>query len=122
VLRRDNGAVNDYVRFELDVPCEDFWHVWVRGVDNGNNDSYFVSLDGLPNPAVVFELDCTAVPGSATMVWRELNYRAEDAADCESTVDPWVQYWSGGVHDLTISYRESNMLSRVYVTNTNEPP
>ena len=109
-------------RFDLDIPCDDNWHIWVRGVDQNNMDSYFVAVDAFPNPPGIMELDCTGDPGQATYVWRELNYRDADNGPCEAVQDPWVLPWDAGVHTLEFSYRESLGLSRLYLSNTEQPP
>ena len=122
ILAYDEDAAEDYVHFDIDIPCDDNWHIWVRGVDQNNMDSYFVAVDTFPNPPGIMELDCTGDPGQATYVWRELNYRDADNGPCEAVQDPWVLPWDAGVHTLEFSYRESLGLSRLYLSNTEQPP
>jgi hypothetical protein len=122
VLAWDNENTNAYVTWSLDIPCDDTWHVWVRAIDQSNNDSFFASVDGQPQPPAIFEIDCTSGPNQATYTWRELNWRQQGTPACEYLHDPWVQEWTQGVHSLRLSYRESYAISRVWLTNTNQPP
>lgn len=122
VLAHEEDVREDYVRFNLTIPCEDDWHVWVRGTDLTTMDSYFVSIDGFPNPQGIFELDCTPQPNDTTYVWKELNYRDAENDPCESIADPWVFAWSAGPHTLELRYRESLAVARIYVTNSESAP
>jgi hypothetical protein len=122
VLAWDQQTQAATVTWDIEVPCADTWHVWVRGLDQGNNDSYFVSVDGQPDPAVIFELACDAGPQQGTYLWRELNYRALNAGACVYLFDPWTQDWEAGTHQLTLRYRESIAIAGLWVTNTNQTP
>lgn len=121
VLAWDEDTDNAYALYNFDIPCTDQWHVWVRGHDVETFDSFFVAVDGEPEPPPVFELDCTGMPAQSAYVWRELNYRDAEAPPCE-TIDPWVQSWDEGFHSLLLLHRESLALSKLYVTNTDVPP
>jgi hypothetical protein len=122
VMAWDNQTQDATISWDLDIPCDDTWHVWVRGVDQGQNDSYFAMVDGAPNPPPIFELECTQAPQQSQYLWKELNYR--DLADpaCTYTFDPWTQDWAAGIHQFTLMYRESAAVSRIFVTNTDAPP
>jgi hypothetical protein len=122
VMAWDNQTQDATISWDLDIPCDDTWHVWVRGVDQGQADSYFVMIDGEPNPPPIFELECTQGPQQATYVWNELNYRDPMDGACEYLFDPWTQDWAAGVHQLTLMYRESAAVSRIWVTNTAGTP
>ena len=122
VLGWDEQDVEDIVRFTVPIPCDDFWHVWVRGHDVTSMDSFLVNVDGVLDPEGVLEIDCTNAPQNSIYRWRELNYRASDAGPCESTEDPWLQAWESGFHTLTFRHRESIALSKLYITNTQTPP
>lgn len=109
---QSDGAVD----FAVDVPCDDTWYFWVRGFDNGQGDSYLVTLDAEPDPAAVFELDCT--PGGGGYLWQQLNWRdPENGGPCDYVEDPWTADWTAGTHGIQFSFRESRAISRVIVTN-----
>jgi len=110
------------IAWDIDVPCDDTWHVWVRGVDQGQADSYFATVDGEPNPAAIFELDCTNAPNQATYVWKELNYRDQADPGCTYLLDPWTQDWLTGIHSFALTYRESGAVSKLWITNTDLTP
>lgn len=110
------------ISWDLDIPCDDTWHVWVRGIDQGQADSYFATVDGQPDPAPIFELDCTQGPNQAGYVWKELNYRDQNDPACTYLFDPWTQDWATGIHAFTLQYRESGAVSRLWITNTDLPP
>jgi len=123
ILGWDMVTQDASVSFDFDIPCEDDWHVWIRGVDNGDQDSYFVLVDGEPMPIPVFELDCTGEPmGNGIYRWTELNWREQDADACDYVEDPWIQAWGAGQHNITLGFRESIALSRIWITNTNDMP
>jgi hypothetical protein len=121
ILAWDNDP-QAYVEFNLDIPCSDDWHVWVRGINNQQDDSFFVLVDGGPDPAPIFEIACDQGPNQATYEWKELNWREQGDPGCTYVEDPWIQTWAAGPHTFTLGYRESYALSRIYVTNTNQPP
>jgi hypothetical protein len=106
--------------FTVDIPCNDTWHVWVRGHDGGNADSFFAQVDGEMDPPFIFELECTMM-GSGMMnpyVWRELNQRDPMAMACEYVADPWTFDWTANSqHDIVFMPRESQAISAVTVTN-----
>ena len=105
----------------VDIPCDDKWHVWVRGVDRGTDDSFFIQIDEEPMNPAIFELDCDLGGGGGgyRLVWKELNYRKPNADLCEYLYDPWVQEWDKGEHELTFMARESAGIAEVVVTNKN---
>ncbi|MEM6293215.1 MAG: hypothetical protein AAGA54_18215 [Myxococcota bacterium] len=109
------GGTAGEVSFDIDVPCDDQWFIWVRYFEQGSDDSYYATVDGEPNPAGVFEGDCTQ--GGQGYGWRPLNYRTEDDPLCEYVEDPWAPEWDTGAHNVTFSYRESVALARIVVTN-----
>src|SRR5690606_19928361 len=113
----------NYVTWNIDVPCDDTWHIWVRAIEEGTNDSLFAVVDGEPNPAAIFEIGCDGEPNEPTYVWRELNWRDQVAGNaCEYIEDPWVHDWTAGTHSLTVAYRESWAISRLWITNTDQTP
>lgn len=104
------------VTWSIDVPCDDDWHIWVRAVDFGSNDSFFARLDGGPDPAPIFELDCGNF--GQGYVWRELDQRdPENGGPCEYVEDPWVASWATGTHEFQLEFRESIAVARIVVTN-----
>ncbi|KIG17302.1 hypothetical protein DB30_03485 [Enhygromyxa salina] len=124
ILAYDNQSPNAYVQFNLDIPCDDDWHIWVRGINNQGADSYFALVDGEPMPVPIFELDCTNGPQAPEYQWGELNWRDQMAPNCEYVEDPWVQTWEAGAHVFTLGYhpQEAYALSRIWLTNTDQTP
>jgi hypothetical protein len=111
-----SGQADGSVLWEPDIPCDDTWYIWVRYFENGGDDSYFATLDGEPNPAAVFEGDCTF--GGDGWGWALLNWRDEATQGaCEYTEDPWAPDWTAGVHAIELSYRETIAVARIVVTN-----
>ncbi|TPV95061.1 MAG: hypothetical protein B7733_11940 [Myxococcales bacterium FL481] len=104
---------------DLDVPCADTWHIYVRGLDWGSRDSFWVRVDEMATE-VVFELDCTSTGGG--LKWRALNWRDQGAPRCEYRHDPWLVEWGAGAHTLSLRPRESYALARVLVTNGDYDP
>ena len=121
VLVFDDQQEN-YVSWDIDIPCEDTWHVWVRGFNAQQDDSYFALVDGEPDPVAIFEIACDFGPFNPEYQWRELNWRDLNAPGCEYVEDPWLQDWDAGVHNLTLAYRESYAVSRIWVTNSDSAP
>jgi hypothetical protein len=118
----DNTA-DEFATFTVDIPCSDTWHIWVRGHDQGGNDSFFVTVDGEMDPAQIFELDCTQQGGGQQNPyrWRELNQRYIDANPCDYAEDPWTFDWtSNSMHDIVFMPRESQALSRITITNDDQ--
>jgi hypothetical protein len=104
------------VHWDVDVPCDGDWLVWVRGTDFGGDDSFFARLDGEPEPAPIFELDCE-FDGDG-YVWAVLNWRDPEAGmPCEHVLDPWIAQWSAGVHTFELDFREAPAVARIVVTN-----
>lgn len=123
VLAWDNQTQDAFATWDIEIPCDDTWHIWVRAIDNQQSDSFFATVDGEPNPEAIFELDCTQGPQMGTYLWKELNYREQMAGSCEYLFDPWTQDWAAGTHELTLIYRESIAISKLWITNTeNTPP
>lgn len=122
IMAWDQQTNDATISWDIDVPCDDIWHIWVRGIDQGQADSYFATVDGMPNPAPIFELDCTNNPNQGTYVWKELNWR--DLADpgCTYLEDPWMQDWLIGIHQFELTYRESGAVSKLWITNTDLTP
>ena len=103
------------VTWDIDIPCNDDWHIWVRGRNLGEQDSFFARQDGGPDPAPIFELDCG---GGNDYMWRELNWRdPEMGMPCEYVQDPWIAQWDAGPHQFQLEYRESPAVARIVVTN-----
>ena len=100
------------------MPCDDTYWIWVRYYNQGSNDSYFIKLDGGPDEVAIFEGDCEGGGGmQGNYGWNDINWRAEDGGPCEYVEDPWPQDWAAGVHEVTLSYRESIAVARIIVTN-----
>jgi hypothetical protein len=115
VVGQMGGGTDGSVLFEPDIPCDDTWYIWVRAFDQGNNDSYFATLDGEPMPPAIFEGDCTA--GGQGYDWAVLNWRDEAAAPCDYVEDPWAPDWAAGTHQIEFSYREATAMGRILLTN-----
>jgi hypothetical protein len=110
------GQFDGSVLWEPDIPCDDAWTIWVRYFEEGGDDSYYVTLDGQPDPAAVFEGDCTAA--GEGWGWARLNWRDEATQGaCEYTEDPWSPTWTAGTHAIDVSYRETIAIARIVVTN-----
>ncbi|MFV8750676.1 hypothetical protein ACNOYE_08990 [Nannocystaceae bacterium ST9] len=122
VMAWDQQTQDATIGWDLDIPCDDTWHIWVRGIDQGQADSYFASVDGQPDPPPIFELDCTQGPNQGTYVWKELNYRDPADPACTYMFDPWTQDWLTGIHQFSLVYRESGAVSKLWITNTDQPP
>ncbi|MBC8067140.1 MAG: hypothetical protein IAG13_02310 [Deltaproteobacteria bacterium] len=103
------------VHWDIDVPCDGEFFIWVRARDEGNGDSFFATLDGEPDPAPIFEADCTM--GGQGYVWTRLNWRDPEAMACEYVEDPWLASWTTGTHAFELSYRDSIAVARIVVTN-----
>lgn len=116
VLYLPAPSTDGSVLWEPDIPCQDTWYIWVRYFDQGTDDSYFVTLDGQPRPAPVFEGDCTQAGDGYR--WNLLNWRdPENGGLCEYVEDPWTADWGPGIHEIAFSYREARALGRIIVTN-----
>lgn len=110
------GGPNGAVTWDVDVPCEDTWYIWVRYWEQGNDDSYFVTLDGAPDDPAIFEGDCSGAGQGYD--WRLLNERGD--SPCVYLQDPWAPQWDAGAHEVSFSFRESIALGRIVVTNDPE--
>lgn len=116
VASLDFGNPTGSVTWDIEIPCDDDWHIWVRGFDFGSNDTFFARLDGGPDPAPIFEVDCTQDGDGYT--WRELNWRdPEMGMACEYVEDPWIAAWETGAHQLQLEARDSPAVARIIVTN-----
>lgn len=115
IFPAQGGGPDASAMFSVEVPCQDTWTVWVRGRDQGSDDSHFVQVDGEPNPPLIFEVDCSG--GGDDYKWTRLNQRELDAPVCVHVTDPWDQEWEKGVHQITFYPREPGAVSRLIVTN-----
>ena len=106
---------NGSATFVVDAPCSDTFVVWVRGRDEGSEDSHYVMVDGEPDPPHVFEVDCTGE--GAGYKWTRLNQRIEGEPVCTYITDPWTHEWEAGEHEVTFFRREFGAVSRIIVTN-----
>jgi hypothetical protein len=122
VLFWDQMVPDAYAEWNIDVPCDGDWHVWVRAINYQDQDSLFVQVDGGPMPIPIFEIACDAGPQEAAYEWRELNWRDQMAPACEYVEDPWVQTWAAGPHTLTLGARESYAISKIWLTTSDQPP
>lgn len=103
------------VTWDVDIPCEDTWQVWVRVFDEPGYDSYFVRLDGEPASSAIFEGECAQENQGYS--WRQLNQRDESAPPCTHTDDPWAPEWAAGPHEVEFGFREARALARIIVVN-----
>lgn len=103
------------ILYAPDIPCDATWYIWVRVLDNGSNDSYFATLDGEPNPAAIFEGDCTNQGNGYK--WAQLNWRDPMANACQYVEDPWAPMWTAGAHEIAFTYREAQAMGRILLTN-----
>ena len=102
------------VLWNIDVPCEDTWTIWVRLFDQGEADSFLATLDGEPSPPAIFEGGIQGLGQGWN--WRALNWRDPD--DLATFIeDPWAPQWGEGTHALALRYRESIAVARIEVTN-----
>lgn len=122
IMAWDQENDEAFITWDIDVPCDDTWHIWVRAIDQAANDSFLAVIDGEPNPEAIFEVDCTNNPQQGTYVWTDLNYRDQADPGCTYLFDPWTQDWLTGIHQLTLLYRESNAVAKLWITNTDQPP
>ncbi len=123
VLSMADGENMGVVTFDLDIPCDDTWHIWVRAIDYQTFDSFWTRVDGQPVGWTLFDIDCTNGPMDAVYKWNELNRHDEGAQDCQYTLDPWTQNWALGPHTLELGFRDAYAISKVWVSNTaGNPP
>lgn len=116
VINNPGAGTDGSILFEPEIPCDDTWYIWARARDAGQNDSYFATLDGEPMPPAVFEGDCT--PGSMDdYIWAPLNWRDEADPPCTYIESPWAPDWAAGVHQIEFSFRESQAMGRILITN-----
>lgn len=109
-----DGNGDGEVQWDIDIPCDDTWIIWVRLFDQGSEDSFFATLDGEPSPPAIFEGGIQG-PGQGWN-WRDLNWRDPD--DPATFIeDPWAPEWGEGTHALALSFRESIAVGRIEVTN-----
>lgn len=114
VVNLDGGAGGS-ILYEPEIPCDDTWYIWVRYWEDGDADSYYATLDGMPTPEAVFEGDCSG--GGGGYDWAQLNWRDEGDPGCTYVEDPWAPTWDAGVHEIEFSYRESLAMGRILITN-----
>ncbi len=111
-----------YVAWNIEIPCEDTWHVWVRATDYKWEDTFYVRIDDEPQDWAIFELACDNGPNDTEYKWNELNWRDLDAPECTYEIDPWTQEWDQGIHSLALGYRDSVAISKIWLTNTDVSP
>jgi hypothetical protein len=122
VLDIPDGVTEAVAEYELDIPCDDTWHVWVRALDYQQYDSLWVRVDETPVEWAIFEVDCTDGPMESMYKWNELNWRVDGANPCQYVEDPWTQEWTKGIHTLELGYRDSVAISKIWFTNGNGTP
>lgn len=108
--------------YDIEIPCDDTWHIWVRAIERANLDSFWARVDGEPQDWAIFELDCTDNPVETAYKWKQLNWRDADANGCQYLEDPWTHDWGLGLHQLELGYRESWAISEIWVSNTGGNP
>lgn len=108
--QQDNGVV-----WVADVPCDDDFHVWVRFRDIGQDDSFFVQVDGAPQEWAIFDGDC----GGNILNWRweKLNWRNPNDNSCQWTEDPWIQSWTAGAHEIHFRFFDATGIAEIKFTN-----
>jgi len=109
------GGGGGSILFEPDIPCNDTWYIWVRYWEQGDADSYFATLDGMPMPEAIFEGDCTG--GGNGYDWAALNWRDQRDGPCTYVEDPWAPTWDAGTHSIEFTFRESLAMGRILLTN-----
>ena len=109
-----DGAVS----WTVPIPCEDNWRIWIRSFDQGNDDSFFVTVDGEPDPPAIVEADCGPEPGFGAYRWSLMNWRDfDEPIPCTYLEDPWVHQLDEGDHVVEFTYREATAIGRIIVTN-----
>jgi hypothetical protein len=114
-----NPPFDGAASWTVPIPCDDNWRVWVRSFDQGNNDTFHVTVDAEPDPPAIFESDCGPEPMfSGEYRWTLLNWRDfEEPFPCTYLEDPWVLDLDEGDHVIEFTFRESTALGRIIVTN-----
>ena len=112
------GAGDGSVSWTVPITCADNWRIWIRSFDAGNDDSFFVTVDGEPDPPAIVESDCGPEPPFGEYRWSLMNWRDFDEPfPCEYLEDPWVHQFDEGDHVVEFSYREATAIGRIIVTN-----
>jgi hypothetical protein len=103
--------------FAFVAPCNDIWTIWVRGLDNDFDDSFFVNVSGTFAEPVIFDLDCEGggfFP-QASYVWAPLNAR-QVGSDC-GLENPLAFDAGPGAVEVVFTERELGAISEILVTN-----
>ncbi len=108
------GPAQGSATFALDFPCDDDWYVWVKGLDRGSDDSFFVRVDGEPSEGAIFDLDCEFGNEQGSYIWELLNERIDPQGCGED--NPWVISADGSV-DLEFEEREPSAISAIAFSN-----
>ncbi|MEM7159674.1 MAG: hypothetical protein AAF799_42935 [Myxococcota bacterium] len=111
----ETGRTGGSVLFTPVIPCDDTFYLWVRFWEQDDADSYFVQIDGEPDPLAIFEADCS--PSGDGWGWAQLNWRDQNEPLCNYIEDPWAPMWDAGDHTVEFTFRESMAVGRVVVTN-----
>jgi hypothetical protein len=103
----DSAYDSGYAEYAFEVPASGNYLIWGRvNANNGENDSFFVSIDGKD-----YFLWDTQV--SNTWVWDQLNNRGGD--------DPIVYYLEAGWHTLLVKQREDGTkIDKILITDDPE--
>jgi hypothetical protein len=109
------GGPDGSLLFTVDVPCDDDWYVWIRFFDNNNEDSWFCTVDGQPQPPAIVEGNC--VGGQPGWDWALMNWRDPSDPPCQYVEDPWIHTWATGIHEIEFFYRETSSIARLIITN-----
>jgi hypothetical protein len=115
VVWPDQQPADGSAVFDLDFPCQDDWHIWVKGMDRDQNDSFFVQVDGSPGSPAIFDLDCS--PGdwdNPQYIWAHLNERIGNGCGLDN---PWVV--NGGPTEGRVEFfeREAGAISAIAFSN-----
>lgn len=108
------GQGDGEARFDFDAPCEDNWYVWVRGLDAGTNDSFFLRVDGAPNEPGIFDLDCGFEDNEPFYRWAPLNIRGNSGCGLDS---PMVLTGGPSTFEIEFTEREGGAISGFSVSN-----
>ena len=115
VVYPNQENADGYAQFEINVECAGEWHVWVRGLDDGTDDSFLVNVSGVGGNAATFDLDCGLFDNEPRYVWEHLNRRA-NFNTCGQD-NPWVLTRDVGSLAVRFSEREMGAISEVQFTN-----
>lgn len=109
-----SGGTEGQAIYNVDIPCDATWHIWVRMLNYFGEDSFHATVDGQPNPPAIVAADCGG--GGMSWSWKRLNIHDNN---CTVVDADWTQDWTAGAHAIAFSYRnnEADSLGRIFLTN-----